>query len=181
MQFFSLLFIEYRRRICWNPLASLVFYLPRAIRQWETVTHGTWIILFLTRHNEPINDDQQTIFTHQLSAWFTLLMFYWWFYNWQCNASWDLAIDLLHKSHNAPVPYPTMHHFVTETCTHVHLSVTKWCIVGYLSGALWDLWDASIVMQAHEVKADALDIDLIQNDIHDQLCKKIWYDRQYAR
>ena len=27
-------------------------------------------------------------------------------------------IDLLHKSHNAPVPYPTMHHFVTEMCTY---------------------------------------------------------------
>ena len=23
-------------------------------------------------------------------------------------------VDLLHKSHSAPVPYPTMHHFVTE-------------------------------------------------------------------
>ena len=24
-----------------------------------------------------------------------------------------------------------MHHFVTEMCTHVHISVTKWCILGY--------------------------------------------------
>ena len=38
-----------------------------------------------------------------------------------------LIIDLLHKSHNAPVAYPTMHHFVTGMCTHtcVHISVTK--------------------------------------------------------
>ena len=28
-----------------------------------------------------------------------------------------------------------MHHFVTEMCTHVHISVTKWCIVGYRTGA----------------------------------------------
>ena len=48
--------------------------------------------------------------------------------------------ELLHKSHNAPVPYPTLHHFVTE----VHISVTKWCIVEYLSDALWELWDESI-------------------------------------
>ena len=54
-------------------------------------------------------------------------------------------IDLSHKSHNAPILYPTMHHFVTETCTCVHVSVTKWCIVGYLSNALWDLWEWSIV------------------------------------
>ena len=37
-----------------------------------------------------------------------------------------------------------MHHFVTEICTRVHISVTKWCILGYLSNALWDLWDGSI-------------------------------------
>ena len=54
-------------------------------------------------------------------------------------------IDLLHKSHNAPVPYPTMHHFVTEICTCVHISVAKWCIVGNLSNALWYSWDGSIV------------------------------------
>ena len=38
--------------------------------------------------------------------------------------------------------YPPMHHFVTEMCTDVHISVTKWCIVGY--GTLWDLCDRSI-------------------------------------
>ena len=52
-----------------------------------------------------------------------------------------------HKSHTAPVPYPTMHHFVTEMCTCVHISVTKWCIVGYLSDALWDLWESSILRE----------------------------------
>ena len=36
-----------------------------------------------------------------------------------------------------------MYHFVTEMCTYVHISVTKWCIVGYLSDALWDLWVGS--------------------------------------
>ena len=41
--------------------------------------------------------------------------------------------DQIHKSHNASVPYPIMHCFqVTEMCTCVHISVTKWCIVGYL-------------------------------------------------
>ena len=30
-----------------------------------------------------------------------------------------------------------MHHFVAEICTCVHISVTKWCIVGYLPYALW--------------------------------------------
>ena len=41
------------------------------------------------------------------------------------------SIDPSHKSHNASDKYPTMHHFVTEMCTYVHISVTKWCIMGY--------------------------------------------------
>ena len=35
------------------------------------------------------------------------------------------TIDPAHKSHNALGIYPTMHQFVTEMCTHVHISVTK--------------------------------------------------------
>ena len=37
-----------------------------------------------------------------------------------------------------------MYHFVTEICTHVHISVTKCCIVGYGTEAFWDAWDRSI-------------------------------------
>ena len=58
--------------------------------------------------------------------------------------TYSSTIDPFHKSHNASVPYPIMHHFVTEMCTWVHISVTKWCFVGYLSDTLWALWDASI-------------------------------------
>ena len=46
-----------------------------------------------------------------------------------CNFAQET--DLSHKSHNAPE-----HHLVTEMCTHVLISVTKWCIVGYGTGAL---------------------------------------------
>ena len=38
-------------------------------------------------------------------------------------------ITLLHKSHNAPVPFPTMHHSVTELYRCGQVSVTK----------LWDI------------------------------------------
>ena len=45
----------------------------------------------------------------------------------------------------APFPYPTMQHFVADMCTCVHISLTKCCIVGYLSNALRsDLWDGTI-------------------------------------
>ena len=32
----------------------------------------------------------------------------------------NIYVCLLHQSHNAPVPYPTMQHFVTDMYTHVH-------------------------------------------------------------
>ena len=35
--------------------------------------------------------------------------------------------------------YSKMHNFVTEKCTHWHISITKWCIVGYGVGAFADL------------------------------------------
>ena len=38
---------------------------------------------------------------------------------------------------------PTNQHFVTEMWTCVHISVTNWCIVGYLSSSSWDLWGGS--------------------------------------
>ena len=40
------------------------------------------------------------------------------------------SIELIHKSCNAPVPYPTMRQCFSE-----------WCFVGSRTGALWDLWD----------------------------------------
>ena len=33
--------------------------------------------------------------------------------------------------------------WLSEVCTHVHISVTKWCIVGYGTGALLDLCNLS--------------------------------------
>ena len=50
------------------------------------------------------------------------------------------SIDWIYKSHNPPVPYPTMHHW-EQKCAHFCF---QWCIVAYEAGALWDLWDWSI-------------------------------------
>ena len=48
---------------------------------------------------------------------------------------WDPVYcrDQIHKSHNTPVPYPTMHHS-EQKCAHF---CSEWCIVGYGTGALW--------------------------------------------
>ena len=62
----------------------------------------------------------------------------------------DLAhlfeINPSHKSTNASDKYSTIHHFVTEICTHVQISVIKWRIVGYLSNAFWDLCNKSVTL-----------------------------------
>ena len=39
-------------------------------------------------------------------------------------------LQMFSQSHDASDKYPAMHNFVTEMCTRVHISVTKWCIVG---------------------------------------------------
>ena len=38
-----------------------------------------------------------------------------------------------------------MHHFESEICTCVHISVTKWCTVGYGIGALWDFCEIALL------------------------------------
>ena len=37
-----------------------------------------------------------------------------------------------------------MHRLLKEMCTCVHISVSKWCILGHFFDALWNLWDGSI-------------------------------------
>ena len=69
--------------------------------------------------------------TAGFSGVWAMVMGYWY-------ETWP-PIDMLHKSHKALVPYPTMHLFVAQMCTCVHISVSKWYIVGYLSNALWYL------------------------------------------
>ena len=53
------------------------------------------------------------------------------------------------KSHNALDYYPTMHHFVTAMCTRVHISVTKWCTVGYGTGSGSTSSQSKIKLQKH--------------------------------
>ena len=59
-----------------------------------------------------------------------------------CHDCW---IDLIHKSQNAPVQYPTMLHS-EQKCAHF---CSEWSIVGYGTGAFWDLWKWSIVWIHH--------------------------------
>ena len=58
------------------------------------------------------------------------------------SAIWNMLIliDKSHKSRDVLVPYPTIHHS-EQKCAHF---CCEWCIVGYWTGALWDLYDWSI-------------------------------------
>ena len=53
-----------------------------------------------------------------------------------------------HKSNNALDTCPTMHHFVTEMCTHVHISVTKWCNMGYCLMHC-GIWEKDLLLRHH--------------------------------
>ena len=54
-------------------------------------------------------------------------------------------IDQFHKSQNAPVPYPTMPHSEQKWSYFC----SEWSIVGYGTGAFWDLWIGSIAVPCH--------------------------------
>ena len=56
-----------------------------------------------------------------------------------------------HKSHNASDKYPTMHHFVTEMCTHVHISVTEWCIVGLVHYGIYEVDKLTATMRLSSI------------------------------
>ena len=50
-----------------------------------------------------------------------------------CKQVLGWSIDPLHKSHKAPNPHPTMHHFVTEICWKmVHCGLFVLCIVEFV-------------------------------------------------
>ena len=59
--------------------------------------------------------------------------------------AYKMAIDLIHKSQNAIVPYPTMHQS-EQKCAHF---CSECSIVGYRTGAVCDLWIRSIAQVEH--------------------------------
>ena len=61
----------------------------------------------------------------------------------------DPIPDRSRASHNAPVPYPTIHHFVAWICAFTHIYVTNWCTVEYWDSASRDLWDGFIASRTY--------------------------------
>ena len=70
---------------------------------------------------------------------------------------WDM-IDLIHKSQNTPVPYPTMLH-PEQKCAHF---CSGWSIVGYGTGAFWELWNLVILCPCpnpSQIQGPGVDVD----------------------
>ena len=55
-----------------------------------------------------------------------------------------VSIDLIRKSHNASVPYPTMHYFLTEMCTFLLQN-------GVLCDICLILWNGSVLFNNREI------------------------------
>ena len=49
------------------------------------------------------------------------------------------------QTHNALDKRHTIHDFVTEMCTRVHISATKWRIVGHGTGAFWGIYATGLL------------------------------------
>ena len=56
------------------------------------------------------------------------------------------VIDLINKSQNVPVPYPSIL-YSEQKCAYF---CSEWSIVGYGAGASWDLWNWSIDIMRHK-------------------------------
>ena len=79
--------------------------------------------------------------TQYLCTWFALFETGQFYPYRSGSLHWHQAIDLIHKSQNSPVPYPTMLHS-EQKCAHL---CSEWSIVEYETGAFWDSWNWLIV------------------------------------
>ena len=101
----------------------------------------------------------------------------WWFHSWSTHKTPTLSGRCYcekgnrssHKTYNAFHKYPIMHHFVIGMCTHVHISATKWCIVGHGTGALLDLLNRSITARGH------CHFVFLRSIIAESMCKVDWW------
>ena len=70
-----------------------------------------------------------------------------WRFRLQCRYM-DLSLSLAYhvlKDKRTDRDTSTLEVYVQNNGTNVHISVTKWCIVGYWTGTMWDIFNRSIV------------------------------------
>ena len=69
-----------------------------------------------------------------------------------------IIINLLHKYHNEPVPYRTMHHFVTEMCVFLLQNGALWDIYlvhcGICGMVYWLQWCMHVKSDIHSLDSD---------------------------
>ena len=121
------LFSLYSRCACWSAKfhMGLVFCRNSDDQVWRQYVMRLVFEIFLT-----------TVFMLTIMIWDTV---YHWCFLGSCNSPFSQIPQCIRQiSHNAPLCSKNVH-------TSVHISVTKWCIVGYETGALWNLSDRCIV------------------------------------
>ena len=101
------------------------------IRHWEVC-----IVYWIQHHHLSSFWDSVTVHWCVSSRSASELRLFLKFKEWLCNS----VIVQSDKSHNAPVPYPTMHHFRTEMCTFLFWMVHCWiwdrCKIGFLNWSI---------------------------------------------
>ena len=79
-----------------------------------------------------------------------------------------------------PTIHQSLSHNVPLCNRNVHISVTKWCIVGYSSDALWDLWDGSIIYNRDISRACSISYYSVPHYWYDSLPVLAWYIQMYV-
>ena len=92
---------------------------------------------------------------------------------------------ILKKSHNASVPYPTMHHS-RQKCAQL---CSEWCTAGYGTGAFWNLWNHSLfnnlvssqtVLVQSPSEFDLASYMTMNFKLVIFLCRYIWWPEQWC-
>ena len=127
-----------RKWMLWNFAHDMTALLTWHVQNFVTI----YVIKALcSKNNFPLNLNDNGKIVCEMGAWLLTILYIPFVAKIKLQthkrhiSTHDIAICPSHKSHNAPDKYPTMDHFVTEMYTHVHISVTKWCILGYETGA----------------------------------------------
>ena len=116
-----------------------MFYIYTLTASWR---HMAWVMLFSIGPGNDLPPISNKSLKYPILFFFFFFFFFW---------GGGVLIDQIHKSHNAPVPYPTMPHS-EQKCAH---SCSECCTVGYGTGESWctflfwmvhyEIWDRCIV------------------------------------
>ena len=95
---------------------------------------------------------------------------------WQSNRLVARTNPTMHKYH---IPQFTIL-YITEMSTHVQISATKWCIVGYFSNLLWNSWEGLLRLHHNDRTLEHHRPAILSNKqmLIDDLIRMFWLKMQ---